>query len=141
MTTPQQERPPKPVALSVIPENIPALLKLLPQWITWRYVWDGERQEWTTLLFNPRTGRAADSTKPRSWVPFEEVLAAHCRGGWDGIGFIHLPNNRLTGIDLDKCRDPASGDLTPEAAAVVTTMASYAEISPSGTGIRIYARG
>src|SRR5690606_23560882 len=45
------------------------------------------------------------------------------------------------GIDLDGCRDPETGDLEPWAAAVYSRFSgTYAEVSPSGTGIKIFAR-
>jgi hypothetical protein len=31
--------PPKPIPLVVIPENIPAELKALDQWLIWKYFW------------------------------------------------------------------------------------------------------
>jgi primase-polymerase (primpol)-like protein len=44
-------------------------------------------------------------------------------------------------IDLDHCRDPATGTVELWAAGIVRTLASYAEASPSGTGVRVFVRG
>ena len=45
----------------------------------------------------------------------------------------------LVGIDLDTCRDPQNGDLEPWAAEVIERFGSYTEISPSKTGVKIFA--
>jgi len=45
------------------------------------------------------------------------------------------------GIDLDKCRNPETGELEPEAQEIVRRMDSYTEVSPSGTGVHIYVIG
>jgi putative DNA primase/helicase len=47
----------------------------------------------------------------------------------------------LTVIDLDKCRDPKTGDLAPWARDVIAEVDSYFEASPSGTGCRGVALG
>src|SRR5262249_7521773 len=44
-------------------------------------------------------------------------------------------------IDLDKCRDPQTGAIQPWAGLIVSEVDSYTEVSPSGTGLRIVARG
>jgi hypothetical protein len=45
------------------------------------------------------------------------------------------------GIDLDDHRNPDTGELTPFAQKVLGLFPSYAEVSPSGTGIKIFGRG
>jgi hypothetical protein len=44
----------------------------------------------------------------------------------------------LGGVDLDACRDPASGALAPWAEEVPARLATYAEVSPSGTGAKLF---
>jgi hypothetical protein len=44
-------------------------------------------------------------------------------------------------VDLDGCRDPHSGRIEPWAKAIIRRLNSYTEISPSGTGLRIFIRG
>jgi hypothetical protein len=44
-------------------------------------------------------------------------------------------------IDLDHCRNAETGDITAEARTVIERLNSYTEISASGTGIHIIARG
>jgi len=45
------------------------------------------------------------------------------------------------GIDLDHCRDPQTGEITPRALEIVQRLDSYTEISPSGDGLHILVIG
>lgn len=47
----------------------------------------------------------------------------------------------LGGVDLDGCRNPDTGTVADWANALVEDFNSYAEVSPSGTGIKIFATG
>jgi hypothetical protein len=60
------------------------------------------------------------------FVPKDELVAA--RGEY-----------WIVGIDLDTCRDPATGQIEPWAQAVIDRIPTYAEISPSQTGVKLYA--
>jgi putative DNA primase/helicase len=137
--------PPRPVPLRVIPENIPAELRALSQWVVWRYelrAGKGDKKpKWTKPPFAANGGGAASSTDPATWAPFEEALDAYERGGWDGVGLVHVPGDNLGVIDLDHVREGEAAALEPWAAAIVALMDTYAETSPSGTGLRIVARG
>ena len=128
-----------PQALPVIFENIPAELRDHGQWALWRY--ERRNGKWTKPPFCARTGLAASSTDPTTWASLGDVRAAYEAGGWDGIGFIHLPQNHLTGLDWDHCRDPYSGAIPGGPAREIEMMDTYAEVSPSGTGVRAYAFG
>jgi hypothetical protein len=130
--------PPRPVARKVIPDGIPADLRDKGGCVVWRYELRGE--DWTKPPFNPRTGRHAKSTDPRTCGTFAEAMGAYQAGGYDGIGRVHGPQDNLTAFDLDGCVDPATGDVAPWALAVVREIDSYAEFSP-GDGIRILAYG
>ena len=62
-------------------------------------------------------------------------------GGEGGVGveFTTLPCGRaLGGIDLDACRYPVTGEIEPWASEVIATFASYAEVSPSKTGVKVF---
>ncbi len=54
-----------------------------------------------------------------------------------------LSVGNICAFDLDKCRDPKTGALAPWARKLLEECRSYAEITPSGTGLRIigYGRG
>ena len=44
----------------------------------------------------------------------------------------------LAGVDLDTCRDPATGQVAPWAQTVLDRLDTYAEVSPSGLGVKAY---
>jgi P4 family phage/plasmid primase-like protien len=138
-----------PTALQVCPENIPDELKARACWVVWHYVEeiDAESGEvgWDKPPRNVRTGRLASSTDAKTWGSYKEAMAAYRRGGLDGIGFVlskcEAHADPFVAIDLDKCRDPATGSIEEWALRIVHTINSYTEVSPSGRGLRIFLRG
>jgi hypothetical protein len=115
----------RPTALEVRVKYIPGELRALKQWVLWRSESRQDRsgkRKWTKIPYTI-DGRPASSTDPTTWATCADVLAAYRKGGWDGIGLIHLPENNLTGIDLDHCRNPETGALEPWAAAIVEELA------------------
>ena len=114
----------------------PAELRRLHQWVLWKYeTRDGK------LTKPPYQGNGypASSTDPDTWVSFDDALAAYHAGGgtFSGIGVVVREENGLVGIDLDHCVDPETG-IEDWAQAIVDALDSYTEISPSGTGLRIF---
>jgi hypothetical protein len=130
--------PNRPCALPVQFDHIPLELANRPRWVVWRY--EFRKGKWTKPPFTP-DGRNASSTDKTTWSSFATVRVAYEAGGWDGVGFIHLPEDNLTGGDADKCRDPQTGALTGADAAALLELNTYTEVSPSATGIRAYAFG
>src|SRR5262249_22125204 len=88
-------KPPRPQALTVRPDGIPAQLKALPQWVVWKYVHKPENKSkpWTKPPFDAQLGSKASSTDPTTWTSFPDALAAYQRDGWDGIGFVPTPED------------------------------------------------
>ena len=109
-------------------------LGVLPQWVAWTYVGT------TKLLINPATGKAADSTDSATWGTIDQARQRATRRGMAGIGFVFTAEDPYIGIDLDDCIDPA-GTVAPWAQAIIDAIATYTEISPSGTGVKLWARG
>jgi len=84
--------------------------------------------------------RKADSTKPATWDSFDACWAsAFMDGCTDGIGVVVDGSDDLMAADLDHCIDE---DGRPEAWAreIVRRLDSYTEVSPSGTGLRVFFR-
>ena len=126
----------KPTALPVQLDGIPTELKTIDRWVMWQLV--QRKGRWTKM---PVTvdGRAASSTDPNTWTTYDEVCDALIMGeGFDGIGLVL--GEDVQGIDLDDCRDPVSGGLSDLATEVLDRVDGYAEVSPSGTGIKIFAK-
>ena len=67
-------------------------------------------------------------------------MAAFETGKCDGIGF-NLSGTDIAAFDIDNCRDPATGDIAPEAMAIVNRATSYTEMTVSGTGLRVIGYG
>ncbi len=83
----------------------------------------------------------ASSTDLMTWRTFEEAVRALETGEYDGVGFVFSSGDPFVGIDLDKCRDPETGELEDWAAKIVKDLGGYAEASFSGTGIHIFVKG
>lgn len=104
-------------------------------------VWKAERRDgrWTKVPYNARTGKSGSSTNAQTWSSFDEAIEAYQRGDYTGIGIaISAP---LAGVDLDGCVDPETGNIAEWAMVIIRAFDSYAEISPSGKGIRIFFKG
>jgi len=121
-------------------DNIPEELKTTPHWVVWKYE-DHEKPKRDKVPYNPRTGRNAKSNDASTWGTFAEAVATFQRGGFDGLGFVFSEADPYTGVDLDGCRNPETGQLEPWAGTIVERLASYTEASPSGTGVHIFVKG
>lgn len=128
----------KPQTIALNPSTIPQELQDRPQWVAWRYERRGER--WTKLPLCPATGRMASSTDPATWGAFDAALKSYRAGNSDGIGYVFAADDPYCGVDLDDCLDPDSGDLASWAATVVRDLDTYTEVSPSGTGVKVWLR-
>ncbi len=119
-------------------EKIPPELKSAPAWVNWRLV-ERPGATPTKAPFSSLTGQEAKNDDRATWSPFKEALARLKGGEADGIGCeIFSP---FIGIDLDNCRDPATGEITPWALTFIRELKSYAEVSPSGRGVHIWIKG
>ena len=131
----EQVVPPKYAAL-------PPELLSLPQWVVWKRVMKPGASKATKIPYSARTGPPASTTDASTWATFDEAVAAkNANDAYAGIGFVFTAGDPYVGIDLDKCIDPASGELTAEAKNIVTVIDSYTERTPSGNGLHIIARG
>ena len=138
---------PRPIALVVLPDNIPTILKQMDRWLVWQNVEDVDSTTGKIKWDKPpmcwdRT--AGSSTDSRKWTTFAKALQSYRTNGLDGIGLALCPGseeNRLIAVDLDDCRIPATGVIEPWALEVIADLNSYTEISPSGEGLHIFVFG
>lgn len=119
-------------------ENIPAGTKEPRQWLVWKWERIGGGKE--TKIPYRVDGRRASSTNPATWTDFETVVSRFERGGFDGIGFVVTGDDPFCGLDLDDCVNLDTGEIVPGAMELVRHFDSYAEITPSGEGLRIWIR-
>ena len=126
--------------------DIPAIaeLKKRPRWVAWKYATrkkaNGETYQ-TKPPVNPHNNRGAKVDDPKTWGTYEEAVACALRYGHAGVGYVLTGDDDISGHDLDKVRDPATGKLVDWAQAIVDLGETYTEISPSGAGIRMFWKG
>ncbi len=124
----------KPKCLKVQPDRIPPELASRPQWVPWSLRKKG--QKWEKVPVGV-TGRPISITDPRNLMTLEAALAA----GKDGVGFVFTEEDPFAGIDLDRCRDPLTGEIEGWAQRIIAEFDTYVEVSPSGTGVKLFVEG
>jgi putative DNA primase/helicase len=124
--------------LEVRAENIPGELQRRLQWVNYKAMQkpDGRLDK---VPYTPGTNRRASTTDLLTWRTFEEALEGLDR--FDGIGFVFCSADPYVGVDLDSCVDPETGEVEAWAWQIVKELDAYAELSVSGTGVHIIARG
>jgi hypothetical protein len=129
---------------------VPYELRSRAQWLVWRFEPNLKKPEakplkvpyWTNG--KKRYGVQGDEKDRKNLVTLDvamSVLAADRPQPYAGIGFAFLPDDGLIGVDIDKCIDTDSGEISPMAMGIIGACASYTEYSPSGTGVHIIVSG
>lgn len=114
--------------------NIPEELKAFKRWGVWEPKWREKKQgggKWEKFPVIP-------TSQPEKWLEFDQAVSRIKEG--DGLGFLLSGIEDIVAFDLDKCLDEIG---RPEkwASTLIRKIASYTEISPSGRGLRIFAKG
>ena len=118
--------------------NIPQELQELPQWVNWRAeIRDGKA---TKIPVNPQTLSNAQSNNPKTWTSFQTALHNIDAENIKGCGFVVTESDPNCGLDFDNCIDSNTGVIEPWALRLIEKIGSYSEVSPSGTGIRIFVK-
>lgn len=103
-----------------------------PQFINWQPVPqpDGKPRKVPT---NPHTRLPIDPHDPSQWMTREQAAASGLP-----VGFVLTDRDNLFLIDLDDCRDPATGQWHPEALCIAGMFpGACMEVSVNGTGLHI----
>jgi P4 family phage/plasmid primase-like protien len=132
----------KPFCLPVELANIPLELRKVPRWVMWSFVQvgDGVNRRWAKMPLQV-TGRYASSTDPKTWTDFMSVEQAYNTHKFDGVGFVFSHDDDLVGIDLDDCYDHQQARFINAAMQqLADNVEGYMEVSPSGTGVKIFTR-
>ena len=122
--------------------KLPAALAPLferPQWAVWRWTQlaNGGWQKPPFIASEPQ--RHASVKDPGTWTDYASALAAVQAGNADGITYILSENDPFAAIDLDHCRDVNTHSIDIWAQNFLDTgRHSYSEVTPSGTGCRIW---
>lgn len=117
-------------------EKIPQQLRDRRQWVLWKYV--NRNGEPTKVPFSP-SGTPAKANDSATWSAFEDCVPQVSK--YEGLGFEISAADPIVGVDLDGCREKETGEIEPWAREIIEKADSYTEVSPSGTGVKLFVRG
>lgn len=117
-------------------DKTPETLRSAGRFCLWKYE---DREGKSTKVPYTVTGMRASVSRVDDFSTYEEARAALERrpDKFSGLGIGMFDD--LVGIDIDHCIGP-DGQLTPLAVEVIDRIGSYAERSPSNTGVHILCR-
>jgi putative DNA primase/helicase len=110
------------------------------QWVLWRYEARDGRP--TKVPYSVNAYKAS-TTNPRDWASFEEAMSTWHQNPnrYAGLGFVFAKGDPFAGVDLDDSLGPGES-VKPWARGIIERFSdTYTEISPSGRGLKIWARG
>jgi hypothetical protein len=124
--------------LAKLPRALAPLIER-PQWCVWRWTQlpNGNWQKPPYTATQP--SRHASTKDPGTWADYATALAAMQAGHGDGISYILTEADPYAAIDLDNCRHVDTHSIDVWAQNFLEAgRASYSEVTPSGTGCRIW---
>ena len=114
-------------------EYLPEEMKILKRFVGWRK--EELEGKVAKLPFSLIDGQGKDWNKANKWLNFEDA-----KGKDSPLGFVLVEEDKIICIDLD--RAIIDGKLSPMAEDIVKAFTgTYMEISQSGQGIHIFAKG
>ena len=117
-------------------------LKKLEQWVCWKIEYrDGKPTKPPYDPKDPKQRKKASTNKPETWASFDAAYQAFLTGKYAGIGIVFTDNDPYIGVDLDHVHDINNGSVNNWAQTIIDSLDSYTEISPSGDGFHIIAKG
>jgi hypothetical protein len=108
------------------------------QWVCWKWQRNSNGRGWTKPPFCVDfPNEHAANNKVKTWGTYSAAVKAVTSGQAHGIGFV-LTGTNIGAVDLDKCRDPETGEVDAWAQKILDHAAgAYVEVTVSGTGLRI----
>lgn len=120
--------------------NLPADLQAGPLFCAWKKVPNPKKPgTYKKKPINVLTGKAARTNYPQNFADLSQAIYAVSMHAYDGVG--RLMQHSVDGIyaiDVDHC--VSDGQLNEYARDLMARGNTYAEITPSQDGIRIYVR-
>ena len=113
-------------------KKIPQSLRDRRHWIVWQLEMRGGKETKVPM---------AKSNDPSTWTDFDSAVCRYRAEDRSGIGYMFAADDPFCGIDLDGCRNPKTGNVAAWAKAIIVRFDSYAEVSPSETGVKIFILG
>lgn len=133
-------------AVTIIKPHLSAIvapdeMRNLAAWLTWRFEYhEGEDKPRKIPYYTAgpkRHGKQGSPQDLQQLTTFDAARTAAARRGFDGVGFVPMPEFNICALDFDHC--VTNRELHPDLEAIVT--GTYAEYSPSGTGVRAFVKG
>ena len=106
------------------------------QWLVWRLERNKQGKDTKVPYQANHPERKASTKNSETWASYAVAVKAAKVHDMGGIGFV-LTDTGFAAFDIDDCRNPVDGAIHPWAANLVERAGSYAEITTSGTGLRI----
>lgn len=148
-------------------DAIPTAMRDRSQWLVWRFVrkpgqdkpskvpyyTNGNLRGWPNgqPVKGPDGRRVGTEAQPQveqgdpidraALVTLDQAADALRGGRWSGLGFAFLPGDGLIGVDVDKAIDLDTGEVAEHCREIISRCDSYAEVSPSGTGVHVICAG
>ena len=121
--------------------HVPAPLRELPLWLVWSYEQrDGEPKARKVPYYadgGRRYGANGNPTDRAKLTTFAAARDAAAKRGMKGVGFALMPEAGIVALDFDKC----VVDRKVDPVVLNLVAGTYAEYSPSGTGVRAFFFG
>jgi hypothetical protein len=120
--------------------GVPDAISHLPGWLCWRFEQiPGEVKQRKVPVYadgSKRRGRQGATEDRARLVTYADAVKVAMARGW-GVGFAPMPEWGVTALDFDNC--VTAGRVHPEVERLVA--GTYAELSPSGRGVRAFVLG
>jgi RecA/RadA recombinase len=120
--------------------GIPAALADLHGWLCWKFEHlPGEPKARKVPVYadgSKRRGRQGSTEDRARLVTYADAIKVAMARGW-GVGFAPMPEWGVTALDFDNC--VTAGRVHPDVERLVA--GTYAELSPSGRGVRAFVIG
>jgi len=120
----------------------PAALRAPRAWLIWRYEPNdnpgGKPRKVPWYANGGRRARQHGTPEDlEQLTTFDAARAAAARRGFDGVGFATLAEFGITALDFDDC--VKAGQVHQDIVPLLAD--TYAELSPSGNGVRVFLQG
>ena len=110
-----------------------------PQWAVWRWTQTNNSRWQKPPFMAMQPERHASTKDPDTWSDYATALATVQAGVADGITYILTEDDPYAAIDLDHCRHVDTHSIDVWAQNFLDTgRNTYSEVTPSGTGCRIW---
>src|SRR5271157_168920 len=127
----------------------PAIMMLARRWVCHRHKEPCNQYGEKYSIAPTAEGQSITWTSPYFWLTFNQAVRGFERntsGKIDGVGIVLTWEqdrgiDQIITVDLDLCRDPTTGVISPWATEMLRKLNSPSEASLSGTGVHIYCLG